>query len=101
MPVCVSSVEPEQFPAAVAAGAAMVEIGNFDAFLPEGRVFALRRCYLTRRTRELLPEVVLGVTGPVHRSTSKSNWLWIWWRPSWPDSDRGAPVPSHSRWCPV
>jgi hypothetical protein len=65
VPVCVSLVEPEQFPAAVAAGAAMVEIGNFDAFYPEGRVFGAEEVLaLTRRTRELLPEVVLSVTVP-------------------------------------
>ena len=65
VPVCVSSVEPELFPAAVAAGAAMVEIGNFDAFYPEGRVFGAEEVLaLTRRTRELLPEVVLSVTVP-------------------------------------
>jgi hypothetical protein len=65
VPVCVSSVEPELFPAAVAAGAAMVEIGNFDAFYPEGRIFgAAEVLELTRRTRSLLPEVVLSVTVP-------------------------------------
>jgi len=65
VPVCVSSVEPEQFPAAVAAGAAMVEIGNFDSFYPQGRIFGAEEVLeLTRRTRELLPEVVLSVTVP-------------------------------------
>ena len=65
VPVCVSSVEPEQFPAAVAAGAVMVEIGNFDAFYPEGRVFGAEEVLaLPRRTRELLPQVVLSVTVP-------------------------------------
>jgi len=65
VPVCVSSVEPEQFPAAVEAGAVMVEIGNFDAFYPEGRVFGAEEVLaLTRRTRALLPEVVLSVTVP-------------------------------------
>ena len=65
VPVCVSSVEPEQFPAAVDAGAVMVEIGNFDAFYPEGRVFGAEEVLaLTRRTRELLPQVVLSVTVP-------------------------------------
>ena len=65
VPVCVSSVEPEQFPAAVAAGAVMVEIGNFDAFYPEGRVFGAKEVLaLTRRTREMLPQVVLSVTVP-------------------------------------
>ena len=65
VPVCVSSVELEQFPAAVAAGAVMVEIGNFDAFYPEGRIFGAEEVLaLTRRTRELLPQVVLSVTVP-------------------------------------
>ena len=65
VPVCVSSVEPEQFPAAVAAGAVMVEIGNFDAFYPQGRIFdAAEVLALTRHTRALLPDVVLSVTVP-------------------------------------
>ena len=43
----------------------MVEIGNFDAFYPEGRVFGAEEVLaLTRRTRELLPQVVLSVTVP-------------------------------------
>ena len=43
----------------------MVEIGNFDAFYPEGRIFgAAEVLELTRRTRSLLPEVVLSVTVP-------------------------------------
>jgi thiamine monophosphate synthase len=58
-------VAPELFPAAVAAGAAMVEIGNYDAFYPQGRIFdAAEVLELTRRTRELLPQVVLSVTVP-------------------------------------
>ena len=65
LPICVSAVEPELFAAAVAAGAAMVEIGNYDAFYPLGRIFdAAEVLELTRRTRELLPEVVLSVTVP-------------------------------------
>jgi hypothetical protein len=65
LPICVSAVDPELFPAAVAAGAALVEIGNYDAFYPLGRRFeAAEVLELTRRTRELLPEVVLSVTVP-------------------------------------
>jgi len=65
LPICVSAVDPELFPAAVAAGAAMVEIGNFDAFYPQGRIFGAEEVLeLTRRTRTLLPEVVLSVTVP-------------------------------------
>ena len=65
VPVCVSSVEPEQFTAAVSAGAVMVEIGNYDAFYPQGRIFGAEEVLeLTRRTRALLPDVVLSVTVP-------------------------------------
>ena len=65
VPVCVSSVDPDQFPAAVEAGAVMVEIGNFDAFYPQGRIFGAEEVLaLTRQTRALLPEVVLSVTVP-------------------------------------
>ena len=65
VPVCVSSVEPELFPPAVAAGAVMVEIGNFDAFYPQGRIFGSEEVLeLTRQTRALLPDVVLSVTVP-------------------------------------
>lgn len=65
LPICVSAVDPELFPAAVAAGATLVEIGNFDAFYPLGRVFGAEEVLaLTRRTRALLPEVVLSVTVP-------------------------------------
>jgi hypothetical protein len=43
----------------------MVEIGNFDSFYPQGIVFgAAEVLELTRRTRALLPEVVLSVTVP-------------------------------------
>ena len=65
LPICVSAVDPELFPAAVAAGAAMVEIGNYDAFYPLGRVFDAEEVLaITRRTRELLGDVVLSVTVP-------------------------------------
>ena len=65
LPLCVSAVEPELFPAAVDAGAVMVEIGNFDAFYAQGRVFSAAEVLeLTRRSRKLLPEVVLSVTVP-------------------------------------
>lgn len=65
LPICVSAVDPELFPAAVAAGAALVEIGNFDAFYPQGRVFGAQEVLeLTRRTRALLPQMVLSVTVP-------------------------------------
>ncbi|MEI6828836.1 MAG: DUF561 domain-containing protein [Synechococcaceae cyanobacterium ELA445] len=65
LPICVSAVDPALFPAAVAAGAALVEIGNFDTFYPQGRVFGAAEVLdLTRQTRALLPGVVLSVTVP-------------------------------------
>jgi thiamine monophosphate synthase len=65
LPICVSAVDPALFPAAVAAGAALVEIGNYDSFYPQGRVFgAAEVLEITRRTRALLPETVLSVTVP-------------------------------------
>ena len=49
------------------AGALMVEIGNYDAFYPQGRMFdAAEVLELTRRTRQLLPNVVLSVDGVLH-----------------------------------
>jgi hypothetical protein len=43
----------------------MVEIGNFDSFYPEGRIFGAEEVLaLTRQTRQLLPDVVLSVTVP-------------------------------------
>jgi thiamine monophosphate synthase len=65
LPICVSAVDPDLFGAAVAAGATMVEIGNFDSFYPQGIVFGAEAVLeLTRRTRALLPQVVLSVTVP-------------------------------------
>ncbi|MEB3271920.1 MAG: DUF561 domain-containing protein [Synechococcus sp.] len=65
LPLCVSAVEAERFPAAIEAGAVMAEIGNFDAFYAEGRLFSAAEVLeLTHHTRRLLPEVVLSVTVP-------------------------------------
>lgn len=65
LPVCVSAVEPDQFVAAVAAGADLIEIGNFDAFYAQGRKFeAPEVLALTRQTRSLLPHITLSVTVP-------------------------------------
>ena len=65
LPVCVSAVDPELFPAAVQAGAVMVEIGNFDAFYPQGRIFdGPEVLQIAQRTRQLLPDVVMSVTVP-------------------------------------
>ncbi len=65
LPICVSAVEPDQFVAAVAAGADLIEIGNFDSFYAQGRRFeAAEVLELTRQTRSRLPEIALSVTVP-------------------------------------
>lgn len=65
LPVCVSAIAPERLVAAVAAGADMVEIGNYDSFYKEGRYFsALEVIALTKTTRNLMPEIMLSVTVP-------------------------------------
>lgn len=65
LPVCVSAVEPELFVTAVAAGADLIEIGNFDSFYAQGRRFeAPEVLALTRATRALLPTITLSVTVP-------------------------------------
>ena len=65
LPVCVSAVEPDAFVAAVAAGADVLEIGNYDAFYAQGRRFeAPEILELTRQTRSRCPEIMLSVTVP-------------------------------------
>ena len=65
IPICVSSVEPKLFPDAVKAGASMIEIGNFDSFYKNGRVFSANEILsLAAESKHLLPETVLSVTVP-------------------------------------
>ncbi len=65
LPICVSAIDPQLFPEAVAAGAEMVEIGNFDAFYAQGRIFEPAEVLsLTKETRNLLPQTFLSVTVP-------------------------------------
>ncbi|MBE9079499.1 DUF561 domain-containing protein [Romeria aff. gracilis LEGE 07310] len=65
LPICVSAIAPERFLAPVAAGADLVEIGNYDAFYAQGRRFeAAEVLALTQRTRKLLPDIPLSVTVP-------------------------------------
>lgn len=65
LPICVSAVEPEKLLQAVATGADLVEIGNFDSFYTQGVRFEAEEVLaLTRETRRLLPEVTLSVTVP-------------------------------------
>ncbi len=65
LPICVSAVDPQRFVTAVAAGADLIEIGNFDSFYSQGRVFSAAEVLeLTRQTRALLPNIALSVTVP-------------------------------------
>ena len=65
LPICVSAVDPHQLAMAVAAGADLIEIGNFDSFYAQGRQFAAAEVLaLTQTTRALLPTIMLSVTVP-------------------------------------
>ena len=65
LPVCVSAVEPAKFVDCVAAGADLIEIGNFDSFYAQGiRFEAAEVLAMTQETRRLLPNVLLSVTVP-------------------------------------
>jgi hypothetical protein len=65
LPVCVSAVEPQKLVEAVAAGADLIEIGNFDSFYVQGRRFEAEEVLaLTKETRVLLPGITLSVTVP-------------------------------------
>ena len=65
LPICVSSVEPKQFKAAVSAGASLIEIGNYDTFYSQGITFSSAKVLnLTKETRDLLPNMPLSVTVP-------------------------------------
>jgi len=65
LPICVSAVDPRAFDAPVAAGADLLEIGNFDAFYAQGRRFdAPEVLALTEQTRARFPKLTLSVTVP-------------------------------------
>ncbi len=65
LPICVSAVDPELFVSAVAAGADLIEIGNFDSFYAQGIRFEAEEVLaLTKKTRALLPDITLSVTVP-------------------------------------
>jgi hypothetical protein len=66
LPICVSSVKPADFVAAVEAGADMVEIGNYDSFYDQGRTFtAADVVAMTIETRKVLGATIpLSVTIP-------------------------------------
>jgi Protein of unknown function (DUF561) len=65
LPICVSAVDPDKLAEAVASGADLVEIGNYDKFYAQGRVFTeLEVIELTKATRALLPNTALSVTVP-------------------------------------
>jgi Protein of unknown function (DUF561) len=65
LPICASAVDAELLASAVAAGADLVEIGNFDSFYAQGiRFEAPEVIALTIATRKLLPNTLLSVTVP-------------------------------------
>lgn len=65
LPICVSSVKPQDFQAAIDAGADMIEIGNFDGFYEQGLTFsALEVLAMATETRSMYPTIPLSVTVP-------------------------------------
>ena len=65
LPICVSAVDPQRLIDAIAAGADLVEIGNFDSFYQQGRIFSAAEVLdLTVQTRSALQGVTLSVTVP-------------------------------------
>lgn len=65
LPICVSAVDPDLFPAAIDAGASMIEIGNFDSFYPKGRFFSAKEVLeLAVKTKKIVTDVPLSVTVP-------------------------------------
>ena len=65
LPICVSAVEAEKFLKPVAAGADLIEIGNFDSFYTQGIRFEAEEVLaLTKQTRALFPRITLCVTVP-------------------------------------
>jgi thiamine monophosphate synthase len=65
LPICASAVDAQILAQAVAAGADLVEIGNFDSFYAQGiRFEAAEVIALTKATRQLLPDTLLSVTVP-------------------------------------
>ena len=65
LPICVSAVEAHKLAEAVANGADLVEIGNYDSFYAQGRIFTADEIIaLTLETRALLPHTAISVTVP-------------------------------------
>ena len=72
IPVCVSSVKPNEFVEAVDAGADMVEVGNYDSFYDKGIKFTAQEVLsLAMETRKLLSSIPLSVTIPHTLSLSE------------------------------
>jgi hypothetical protein len=52
LPICVSAVEPNKFVSATAAGADLIEIGNFDSFYAQGRRFEAEEVLALTKKRD-------------------------------------------------
>jgi thiamine monophosphate synthase len=65
LPICVSAVDAQKLAEAVANGADLVEIGNYDSYYAQGRIFSAAEIIaLTLETRALLPHTAISVTVP-------------------------------------
>lgn len=65
LPICVSAIDAHKLAEAVAQGADLVEIGNYDSYYAQGREFSAHEIIaLTIETRALLPHTAISVTVP-------------------------------------
>ena len=65
IPICVSAITAEELVHCQQAGVQILEIGNYDAFYEQGRLFSSREIMeISQNTRERLPETTLCVTIP-------------------------------------
>lgn len=65
IPICVSAVSVQKLIQCQQSGVQILEIGNYDAFYEQGRLFSSKEIMqISQDTRELLPDTTLCVTIP-------------------------------------
>ncbi|KAE9462023.1 hypothetical protein C3L33_06084, partial [Rhododendron williamsianum] len=68
--ICVSSVTPAAFPAAVEAGAVMVEIGNYDSFYEMGVLFSPEQIKLAEQLEQEGVDIIQTEGGKCSNATN-------------------------------
>nr|YP_010338487.1 hypothetical protein MW432_pgp144 [Rhodaphanes brevistipitata]UNJ18437.1 hypothetical protein [Rhodaphanes brevistipitata] len=76
LPICVSTIDPSIIYKCIAAGADLIEIGNYDQFYKNNILFTTNRILLiTAEIRSLFPEITLCVTIPHYFSIQEQIYL--------------------------